>query len=73
MNTYQAIRALNVKSDSTFEEIKDAYRKLALECHPDKNTNEKEGSEFKKVTEAYNILKKNHKENISNYETEQKY
>lgn len=73
MNTYQAIRTLNVKSDSTFEEIKDAYRKLALEYHPDKNTNEKEGNEFKKVTEAYNILKKNHKENIANYETEEKF
>lgn len=60
MNTYQALRTLNVKSDSTFEEIKVAYRKLALEYHPDKNTSEKEGNEFKKVTEAYNLLKNNH-------------
>ena len=73
MNTYQAIKTLNVKSESTFEEIKDAYRKLALEHHPDKNTNEKEGIEFKRVTEAYNILKKNHKENISNSKSGPKY
>lgn len=66
MNTYQALRTLNVKSDSTFEEIKIAYRKLALEYHPDKNVSEKEGKEFKKVTEAYNLLKKNHKEGVSN-------
>ena len=62
MNTYQALRVLNVKSDSSFEEIKVAYRKLALEYHPDKNTKEKEGNEFKKVTEAYNFLKKKFKE-----------
>lgn len=60
MNNYQALQTLNVKSDATFEEIKLAYRKLALEYHPDKNTNEKEGDQFKKVTEAYNYLKKNH-------------
>jgi ferredoxin len=65
VNTYQALRVLNVKSGSSFEEIKIAYRKLALEYHPDKNTKEKEGNEFKKVTEAYNYLKKNHSEGIS--------
>ena len=59
MNTYQALRALNVKSESSWDEIKMAYRKLALEFHPDKNTSEKEGNEFKKITEAYNHLKKN--------------
>jgi ferredoxin len=65
VNTYQALRVLNVRSDSSFEEIKYAYRKLALEYHPDRNTNEKEGNEFKKVTEAYNLLKKNHSGEIS--------
>ena len=62
MNTYQALKTLNVKSGSSFEEIKNAYRKLALEYHPDRNTDEKEGREFRKVTEAYNHLKKNHTE-----------
>ena len=60
---------LNVRSDSSFEEIKYAYRKLALEYHPDKNTNEKEGNEFKKVTEAYNLLKKNHRGEISDLDS----
>jgi ferredoxin len=59
VNTYQALRALNVESNSSWDEIKLAYRKLALEFHPDKNTSEKEGNEFKKITEAYNHLKKN--------------
>lgn len=59
MNTYQALKALNVESDSSWDEIKIAYRKLALEFHPDKNIGEKEGNQFKKITEAYNHLKKN--------------
>ena len=63
MNTYQAIRVLNVKQDSSQDVIKTAYRKLALELHPDKNNGKKEDSEFKKITEAYNHLKKNQKNN----------
>jgi len=62
VNTYQALKMLKVDSGSSFEDVKVAYRKLALEYHPDKNTNEQEGKQFKKVTEAYNIIKKQHKE-----------
>ena len=62
VNTYQALRALNVKEDSSFEEIKIAYRKLALEFHPDKNTTEQEGIQFKKITEAYQTIKKHYQE-----------
>jgi DnaJ-class molecular chaperone len=71
VNTYQAIKALNVKSESSLDEIKIAYRKLALEFHPDKNTSEKEGNEFKKITEAYNYLKKNFNQNTD--ESKQKF
>ena len=59
VNTYQATQVLNVKQDSSEDEIKTAYRKLALELHPDKNKNRKEDKEFKKITEAYHHLKKN--------------
>ena len=48
------------------EDVKLAYRKLALEYHPDKNISEKEGIEFKKITEAYNYLKKNSTEDTDN-------
>ena len=71
VNTYQALKALNVKPDSSWDEIKIAYRKLALEFHPDKNTSEKEGYEFKKITEAYNHLKKNFNQNTD--EPKQKF
>ncbi len=59
VNAYQAIKVLNVDQDSSQDEIKAAYRKLALEHHPDKNKNTQSETEFKKITEAYNFLKKN--------------
>ncbi len=62
MNTYQALKTLNVDSESSFEEIKVAYRKLALEVHPDRNNGEQEGIQFKRITEAYNTIKKYYKE-----------
>ena len=68
MNTYQALRVLNVDSSSSQDEIKAAYRKMALELHPDKNKDKNEDTEFMKITEAYNYLKKNHNEHISPYQ-----
>jgi len=71
VNTYQALKVLNVNPDSSQDEIKASYRKMALEVHPDKNKNKKEDSEFKKITEAYNFLKKNHTQ--INNSTHQEY
>lgn len=68
MNTYQATRVLNVKQDSSEDEIKTAYRKLALELHPDKNNGKKEDIEFKKITEAYHHLKNNQKNKSAHQE-----
>lgn len=60
MNSIQAYRVLEVEHDASFDEIKSAYRKLALELHPDKNTI-KDDAKFKEVTEAYQILKEQEK------------
>ena len=61
MNTRHANQVLMVESDATFDDIRYAYRKLALELHPDKNQKEKDGDKFKIVSEAYHYLKKQYK------------
>lgn len=49
---------LNVPKGADTEGIKKAYRKLALQYHPDRNQGSKEAEErFKQVTEAYEVLR----------------
>jgi molecular chaperone DnaJ len=48
---------LEVPRDASQDDIKKAYRKLAMKYHPDRNPNDKEAEEkFKEVGEAYAIL-----------------
>ena len=61
MNARRANQVLMVESDATLNDIRYAYRKLALELHPDKNKNENNGERFKIISEAYHYLKKQHK------------
>ena len=48
---------LGVDKSASAEEIKKAYKKMAIKYHPDKNPGDKEAEEkFKEVAEAYSIL-----------------
>jgi DnaJ-class molecular chaperone len=50
-------KVLGVSAQATDEEIKKAYRKLALETHPDRNPGDSRAEErFKRISEAYGVL-----------------
>jgi len=50
-------KVLGVEKTATQDEIKKAYRKLAVKYHPDKNAGDKKAEEkFKEVTEANEVL-----------------
>jgi molecular chaperone DnaJ len=51
-------KTLGVPRDASDEDIKKAYRKLALKYHPDRNGGAAESEErFKEITEAYDVLR----------------
>jgi molecular chaperone DnaJ len=53
---------LGVQRDASEADIKKAYRKLAMECHPDRNNGDKSAEEkFKLVSEAYEVLRDSEK------------
>ena len=59
--TQECREILGVSKDSSHKEIKQAYRKLSLKYHPDKNTGNNDGGKFKEITDAYQYLKSNRK------------
>ena len=59
-------KVLGVEKNASQDEIKKAYRKLAVKYHPDRNPNDKDAEKFREITEAYEVLSDEKKR--SNYD-----
>ncbi len=58
---------LGISKNASADEIKKAYRKLAMQFHPDRNPGNKEAeTKFKEATEAYEVLKDDQKRSAYN-------
>lgn len=64
METDSAYKVLEIEPSASNEEVKKAYRQMAIKYHPDKVAHQGEefqkaaNEKFKKVTEAYEKIKK---------------
>ena len=68
MATKDYYNILGVNKNASDDEVKRAFRKLAMKYHPDRNPNKKEAEErFKEINEAYAVL--SDKEKRKQYDT----
>ncbi|CAD8088684.1 unnamed protein product [Paramecium primaurelia] len=65
---------LGLQRDAEQQQIKEAYHKLALEWHPDKNMNYRTQAiiQFQEISEAYNTLSKQESKKIYDYNLDRK-
>lgn len=55
--TYEYYSLLEIERTATAEDIKRAYKKKAMELHPDRHSGDKsKEAQFKKINEAYAVL-----------------
>jgi curved DNA-binding protein CbpA len=64
MNKKDYYHILGLETHASLQEIKEAYRKLALQCHPDRNQEDPDALEkMKELNEAYAVLSDPDKKN----------
>lgn len=74
MNLWDYYRILGIRQGASDDEIRRAYRKKALEYHPDRNPSPEAEGMFIRVTEAYEYLTSHpHGRNISEEEVRRNY
>jgi len=56
MSEYNPYVILGIEKKATQQDIKNAYRKLAIKYHPDNNKNKDSYEKFNQISEAYAIL-----------------
>jgi curved DNA-binding protein CbpA len=72
MNLWDYYRILGIRQGASDDEIRKAYRKKALEYHPDRNHSPEAEEMFIRITEAYEYLTSHpHGRNISEEEVRQ--
>ena len=66
MREYYKILGGNINKNSSQEDIKKAYKKVAMKWHPDRNQDNKEEAEkkFKQISTAYSVLSDSKKKDI---------
>jgi molecular chaperone DnaJ len=75
LNIADCHQILGIQVGASQKEIKNAYRRLSLKYHPDRNKNEKNEERFKRIIEAYQQLRNDEKkkDKISESEVASKY
>ncbi len=66
-------KVLHLSSTASSDEIKKAYRKLALQFHPDKNSTPQAKAVFQEINEAYGVLSDPVKKNNYDFRFNQSY
>lgn len=66
MNIIDYYNTLDLKPGASKDDIKLAYKRLAIKYHPDKNSDPDAEEKFKKISEAYQYLINNSSYNTSN-------